>query len=310
MRELFHKFSCKYKDISFEFSVVFCKFVIDTENKHNLICEVGFSYHEMSPEPDICFRVISGKSRFSGIYIHFLENSIDFVICEYTEITIDNPIELSLGMEPKTECIVDSFFLGNVFSPREFNLISVSIDFWRCNNRVKNRRFSLDSNTNSLSYYSSFEYFLVRFLNFYHRRLLRFIPIFLHIMKSLTNLFCFDFQLFFVGDRKPFTSAIYLIMSRKFLFDRGFLYGIQKLGFKVPLFHLKYTKIYDTSRNNSSGNDNLSSIWGYSKSFSSEYEFIDMNIFKNFVFFHENVIVKYTKNRLIDVRAIARTSLK
>ena len=226
MRELFHEFSSKHKDIPFEFSAVFCKFMVYTENKHNLICEVSFSYHEMSPEPNICLRVVSGKSRFSGILIHFLENGIDFVICEHTEITIDNPIELSLGMESKAECIVDSFFFGNVFPPREFNLISVSIDFWRCNNWVKNRRFSLDSNTNSLSYYSSFEYFLVRFLNFYHGCLFGLIPVFFHIMKGLTNLFCFDFQLFFVGDRKPFTSSIHLIMSRKFLFDRGFLYGI------------------------------------------------------------------------------------
>lgn len=104
--------------------------MVYTENQHNLTRKMSFSYYEMSPEPDICFRVVGGKSRFSGILVHFLENSIDFVVGKHTEITVNNPIELSLCMESEAECVMNPFFLGNVFPPRKLDLISISINLW------------------------------------------------------------------------------------------------------------------------------------------------------------------------------------
>ena len=161
MRELFHKFSSEYKNIAFKFPIVFLKLMIYAQNKHNLICEVGFSYHEMSPKSNVRFWVVCRKSGLSRIFVHFLENSINFIICEHTEITIDNPVELSLGMESESECVVDSFFFRNIFPPRKFYFISISIDFWRCNNWVEYRRLSLYSNSNSWDDCSSIEYFLI-----------------------------------------------------------------------------------------------------------------------------------------------------
>jgi hypothetical protein len=211
----------------------------------------------MPPEPDIGFRIIGRKSGFSRVGIHLPENSVDFVIGEHTEIAVDDPIEFGLGMESESESVMDPLLFGDVLSPREFYLISVSVDFRRWND--------------GMEYRCSFRCF---------------VPIFLNIMKCLTDLFRFDLQLFLIGDGKPFTSSVYLKVDRKFLFERGFFYRFHDLRFEVARSGLEDPEVHDASGDSTSGDNDLPSVWSERQAFPSEYEFIDTDIFEDIIFFH------------------------
>lgn len=117
-----------------------------------------------------------------------------------------------------------------------------------------------------------------------------FFPIFFNIMKCLSYLLCFNPELFWISNRKPFTSTVYLKMSGKFLFEWGFLYGFHNLRLEVIRARFENSEIHSTPRNCSSGDDDFPSIWSDCKAFSSEYKFIDMDIFEDFVLFHEFLI--------------------
>ncbi len=110
MRKLFHEFPREYKDIPLMFSAISLKLVIHAENEHNLSGKVCFTDDKMSPKSDIYFRIIRRKSGCSRIGIHLAKNSIYFIIGEHAEITIDDSIKLSLGVESETE------FISNIFS--------------------------------------------------------------------------------------------------------------------------------------------------------------------------------------------------
>lgn len=55
---------------------------------------------------------------------------VDLLICESTVRTVDDTIELSLSMESKSKIIVNTFTLTDIFSPGEFNFITVAVDLW------------------------------------------------------------------------------------------------------------------------------------------------------------------------------------
>ncbi len=111
-------------------------------------------------------------------------------------------------------------------------------------------------------------------------------------MKCFSHLLFFDSKLLWIRDRKPLTSAIYLKMSGKILFERGLLHGIYDLCFEIISASFKYSKIHNTPGNRTSCDDNLSTIGSDSEPFSSEYEFIDMDVFENGVFFHMHVMMR------------------
>ncbi len=133
--------------------------MIHTQDKHNLSGEMSFSHDKVSPKSYIGFWVISRKSRFSRISIHLAKNSIYFIIGKYTEVTIDNAIKLSLGMKSEAKSIMNFFLERYIFPPRKFNFIAVSIDFWRRNDTVENRRFSHKSTSNPSFYCSAIKSF-------------------------------------------------------------------------------------------------------------------------------------------------------
>lgn len=152
VRELLHESSRKYEDVALMFSVVPLELVIDAKYEHDLIREVRLSYDQMPPEPDIGLGVVGRKPRFPRILVDLAENSIGLVIGEHAEIAVDDPVELRLGMEPEAEGVVDAFFLGNVFSPREFHLVAVAVDLRRWHYRMKNGRLSKNKGDFLLSY--------------------------------------------------------------------------------------------------------------------------------------------------------------
>lgn len=82
----------------------------------------------MTPKSFVALRVVGWESRRTREGVYFLENCIDLIIGEDTVGTVDDAIELSLGMESEAEIVVDPLFLRNIFPPRKLYLVSVSVD--------------------------------------------------------------------------------------------------------------------------------------------------------------------------------------
>lgn len=60
-----------------------------------------------------------------------MENSVNLVICESAIGTINNAVKLPLCMESESELIVHSFTIRDILSPRELDLVTISVEFWR-----------------------------------------------------------------------------------------------------------------------------------------------------------------------------------
>ena len=150
------------------------KNAIHRKNKHNFIGVFCLTDHKMTPKTNLRFRVISWKIRISRNSINFAENLIHLIISQHTITTIFDTIERAWQMESKTIFVMNIFAGRNVFSPRKFYFIAIILSLNGCNNWVKCGIFHL----------------------------------ILNMKKRLLNLIFFDFQLFFVRNREPFTTSI------------------------------------------------------------------------------------------------------
>lgn len=108
-------------------------------------------------------------------------------------------------------------------------------------------------------------------------------------MKSFFHLLFLDPELLRIGDRKPLASAVYLEMCGKLLFQWGFLYGFHDLCLEVIRPGFEDPEVHETSWDRTSGDDDFPSVRSQREAFSSEYEFIDMDISEDVVFFHAYV---------------------
>lgn len=211
----------------------------------------------MPPKSLCSFRIICRKIWSSWEFIHILKKSICLLICKSTIFTIIDSIKLSLSMKSETEIIMNSFSSGNILSPWKLNLISISIYFWRRNNRMK-------------------DWFYLICLE-----------ILWYMIKGLLNLSCLNSKLIFVFYSKPFCSTIELMTWFKLLFDWRFFYNIYLLSFNVWFFIFENSKIYNTPRYYSSWNNNLPSVLSCSKTLSSEYELFNKNVVDDIIFWHK-----------------------
>jgi len=100
-------------------------------------------------------------------------------------------------MESESEIIMDAFSSRDIFPPREFDFIPVGKYFWRTDNRMKCCSFDLVSN----------------------------------MMKSLSDLIFFYFELVFVLDREPFAASIHLDRWIEIFFEWRFFDDIHYLSF-------------------------------------------------------------------------------
>ncbi len=212
----------------------------------------------MTPETLIYFGIISGEPTLSSELIKNLKKRICGFISQDTISTVNNSIKLSRSMKTKTIFIVYSFSSGDVFSPAKLYFISISIDFWRSLNRMPNgilRQFR-------------------------------------YMMKDFSYLLFLDLYLFFVGNWEPSTSSIDLKMLRKRYFERGFFDHIEYLSLDAIGTIFDYSYIDDASRDCSSWDKYFfTRSWVDTESGSSEYEFIDGDIWDNLIFLHGNMYI-------------------
>jgi len=106
-----------------------------------------------------------------------MEYRIDLFICESTVRTVDDTVELSLSMESKTEIIMNTFTLTDIFPPGELDFIAITIDLWRSDDRMPGG-ISCE---------------------------------FTEVMKCLSNLSFLYFELIFIADREPLCTPIELM---------------------------------------------------------------------------------------------------
>lgn len=218
------------------------KICIDREYNHSFIGFLASAYHEMPPKTLVYLRIIGRQTTPSRKFIKYMEESICHLISENTIGTINNTIKLGRSMESKTIFCVDSFSSRNVFSPTKFYLVTVTIYFWGCLNRMP---FCLFDEV-------------------------------WYMMKYLSYLLFFYFCLFFVGDWEPSTSAIHLKVFWQYLFKRGFLDHIEYLSFYTVRTVFHHPDIYNTSWYRSTRNNNfLTRNWISSQSGTSEDEFFN-----------------------------------
>lgn len=174
----------------------------------------------MSPKTNICLHIVCWQSIFSCKGIKSTEYIIYHIISEDTVCTVDDTIKLSWFMETKSVSIIDSFSCRDIFSPAEFELISVPVDLWRGNNRMPC----------GICYYlwCMHEYF--------------------------TYLLFFHFELFLVGYWEPSTSSVHLEVIWEFCFEWRFFddtkdLSLDSIGTILEDTNIDYTLWYSTSWN-------------------------------------------------------------
>jgi hypothetical protein len=207
----------------------------------------------MSPKSFSWFRIVSWKFGGSGEGVYFFENCVNFFICENTILTIDDSVKSSLFVESESEIIMDSFFRGDVFSPRELDFITIGEYFRRTDNRMKCR---------SLHFVTD-------------------------VMKRLTNLTFFDLELVFILDRKPLAATVDLDSRLEIFFERRLLHDIYYLPFDEARFAAKDSNINNTLGYSTTRDENLFSFRSASKSLAAEDEFLDGYIREDGIFLHE-----------------------
>ncbi len=158
---------------------------------------------------------------------------------------------------------MNSFSLTYVFSPWKLDFISISIDLWWCNDWIPYCIYCVIAK----------------------------------MMKCFSHLSFLDFQLVLISDRKPLCSTIELMSFLERNFKRRFLYDLKFLSFIVRLSFFENSDIHNALWYTPTSNNNLPSIRRDSESFSSEYKFIDCDIFKYLVFWHKNLQV--TMSRIV-----------
>lgn len=233
-------------------SISFAIRMIHTKYEHDLLLAAGFPYDKMPPISLLSFRVVGRKSGCSRESIDLLEDPIHFFIGKHAVRTIDNPIEFALLMESESIFVMYLFSRGNVFPPREFELVAVSMDFRRGDDRME------DSILNEWS----------------------------DVIEGFPHLFFLDEQLIPVTDWEPFAPAVDLKMLREILLERRPDNLIKELSFAVILPVAQDPQIHPASGDRPSGYDDLLPIRSQSQAFSSEYELFDEHILKHGSFFH------------------------
>ena len=157
-------------------------------------------------------------------------------------------------MKTKAEFIVNFFLSRNIFSKREFELISISINFWTRHNRVP---YIWIYQTTTRETTKTFSYLLI-----------------------------FDAKLVFILNRKPFTTSVYLKVLRKRLLEWRVLEHIEHLSFYMSFSSLQHSNRNRLPRNNSSRNHDSSTIFCMSQTLSTKDEFFNMNGRKNLMCCH------------------------
>ena len=117
-------------------------------------------------------------------------------------------------------------------------------------------------------------------------------------MKRFFYLLFFDSELFVMIDREPLTSTIDLKMCGEILLEWRLDYRVKELRFEEVFLGFEDAEIYETPGDCSSADDNLASVWCDRQSLSSEYEFINFDIFENSIFFHEKDLVSFLEARV------------
>lgn len=199
----------------------------------------ALSHHKMSPKSLLTLGIIGWKLAFFCQSVHFSKNRIDSIISKDTVSTVFDTVKSACHMKSKAIFIMHTFFFWNIFSPREFKLVSIVLRIRAGNNWWK-YNITLD---------------------------------FLQVMKSLLNLCGFDFELLFIWNWKPFTASIELPFFRNLSLKRRLLLSSNHLRFYIVFSDFENPNWYKGSRYRATSDDDFFSLRQKSESFSSKDKF-------------------------------------
>ncbi len=177
-------------------------------------------------------------------------------------------------MKSKSEIIMHSFAITDILSPGELDFITVSVDLWRWDDRVKNWKM------------------VSCFISPLRKRgLAGFLlgKIFQNMMKCLFHLSILDLELMLIPDREPLRTTVELMSWQEWDLKWRLLHDIEFLSFIVRLSLLQHADIHDTSRDTSSCDDHFATIGRETKSLPSEDELVDGDVFEYLVFWHRKI---------------------